>query len=331
MVALVQAFSEMEVDGPDAMALLLRKAEELRSLQEALAAPVAVGAGDNADLGLVLDAFKAGDYDRADTELERLASAQAPGRNAALGEAARLYHLRASLATARLRYETASEHFGTSAAIAGVFSKVLALELLGMQAEALIDYALLNGGSSGFEGAISILARRVEMAPPDSEERFSATGFLISALGVYSERAPAPVAKHTIEVALGLARPLIGSLDPIRHRDIWLPLANCFGAVLNNAAKLSGGEKEELALSREAVDVLTRAAEIALADDHPELNNIETNLATAHRLVSNTSSDSGHDLKKAVAHRLRALRDETVCRRINAATRTTVWATTTPH
>jgi hypothetical protein len=80
----------------------------------------------------------------------------------------------------------------------------------------------------------------------------------------------------------------------------------------NNAAKLSQGKKEELAFAREAVDVLTRAAEIALTDGHPQLNNIETNLATAHRLVSNTSSDPRHDLKKAVAHRLHALRDDTV-------------------
>jgi tetratricopeptide (TPR) repeat protein len=312
VVALLQAFSEMDVDGPDAMALLLRKAEELRSLQEALAARVTPDTGANADLSLVLEAFKVGDYDRADTELERIVSAQAPDHNAALAETTRIYHLRASLATARLRYETASEHFGTAAAIAGVFSKLLAFDLLGMQAQALIDDAVLNGGSTGFERAISILARRVEMAPPDSEQRFSATGFLISALGVYSERAPTPVAKHTIEVALGLARSVIRTLDPIRHGDIWLPLANCFGAVLNNAAKLSGGEEGELALAREAVDVLTRAAEIALADDHHELSNIETNLATAHRLVSNKSSDPRHDLKKAVTHRLSALRNEAV-------------------
>jgi hypothetical protein len=295
------------------MALLLRKAEELRSLQEALAAPVAAGAGDNADLDLVLDAFKAGDYDRADTELERLASAPAPGSNGitiranaascTTGGTPALWRPRSS--------ESPPAHRKRGSAIAGVFRKVFAFELPGMQAQALIDHALLNGVHQALRAPFRLGATGGR-APPDSEQRFS-TGFLISSLGVYSERAPAPVAKHTIEVALGLARPLIGSLDPIRHRDVWLPLANCFGAVLNNAAKLSGGEKEELALSREAVDVLTRAAEIALADDHPELNNIETNLATAYRLVSNTSSDpvaQGGGSPRFVP------RDEAVCRRI---------------
>lgn len=307
VAALLHAFAEVDANGPDAMALLLRKAEELRSLQADLANRMANDPCGDARFGPVLTAFNAGDFDGADAALDLLAETGAAGRDAVLNETARLYAMRGSLAAARLRYEKAAEHFGAAAAIARVFDKVVAFELLGMQAEALMDHALLNGGLSGYGLAVAIHKGRLESAPPNSKQRYIATGDLVGALGLASERAAAPESAEMIMLALDIARMTLRDLDPDRHEDLWLPLANNLGGALNNAARLAETGEQSSGLAREAVTLLTRAAQIARPSDHRLRANIETNLATAHRLLSNAAPDPRPDLKNAIAHRLQAL------------------------
>ncbi|RWC47182.1 dsDNA nuclease domain-containing protein [Mesorhizobium sp.] len=310
VVALLRAFSEMEVDASSAMDLLLQKAAELRRLQDEVAQRMAEGTQGDVQFAPVLEAFKAGDFDKADDALKNLASSGAATRDKALVETARLYVLRADLAYARLRYQEAAEHLGTAAAIASTFDKMYEFDLLGLQAQVYVDQALLLGGLPPFLFAFAISARRIKMATENSEQRFAATVQMISYLGVASERAPTPQAQDLATRALELGKPLLESLDPNRHAEVWIPLANTLGAVLNNAARLASQEEGTSTIAKEAVDILSLAARVARACDHTELSNIESNLATACRRMAHFSSNPRRELKRSVAHRLRALRFE---------------------
>lgn len=306
--ALLQAFSDADYTGTDAMELLLAKAGQLRSLQDGIARQVADGPAGSG-LEPVLEAMRAGDYDRADEELEGFAAAEATSRNSALFETVRLYALRASLAAARLRMREAAMHFGTAATIAAVFDKARAFDLAGAQQQALLEHAVMRGGSEAFDEAISIGNRRIETAPPGSAERFEATWQIVSVLGIFSERAPATEARRLIEVAVRLGRAALADLDPERHEDLWLPTASNLGAALNNAARLAETEESAAALTHEALDVLEHAASI-VTPDHPEASNVEANLATALRRSAAVSEAPRPALERAIASRLRALRDE---------------------
>ncbi len=306
--ALLRAFSDADHTGADAMPLLLAKAGELRSLQEGIARQVA---DDPARAGLepVLEAMRAGDYDRADEELEGFAATEATGRDSALLETVRLYALRASLAAARLRLREAAAHFGTAATIAAVFDKARAFDLSGAQQHALLEHATLRGGTDAFREAVSIGTRRIEMAPPDSAERFEATWQIVSVLGIFSERAPASEARGLIEAAVGLGRAALADIDPERHENLWLPTASNLGAALNNAARLADTEEDAAKLTREALDILERAAAM-VPQDHPEASNLEANLATALRRAAAVSEDPRPAIERAIDRRLRALREE---------------------
>ena len=52
---------------------------------------------------------------------------------------------------------------------------------------------------------------------------------------------------------------------------------------------------------------MTRAVKVARRGHHPELSNIESNLATAYRRKSEFSYNRKQELKKSITHRLRAL------------------------
>ncbi|MEQ1899554.1 MAG: dsDNA nuclease domain-containing protein [Devosia sp.] len=310
VVALLRAFSEVEVDPSNAMDLLVRKATELRTLQDDVAQRVAAETQGDTSFAPVLEAFKAGDFDMADTALENLASSGARTRNKTLIETVQLYILRSDLAYARLRYEEAAEHLGTAATIAGTFDKTYAFDLLGLQAQVHVDQAVLLGGLPPFLVAFEICARRIGMAPENSEQRVAATVLMISYFGVASERAPTPQARDLASRALEIGRPLLESLDPAQHAEAWIPLANTLGAVLNNAARFDNQEEGTSATAREAVDILSLAARAARKSDHPELSNIESNLATAYRYVARSSSNPRRELKRSITHRLRAIQFE---------------------
>ena len=315
VTALLDAFSEFDATIEDPMPLLLRKADELRAFQANLADQMAGDRDDDKRFEPVLDAMKRGDFDAADEALETLAETGTVDREAILAQTTQMFALRGSLALARLRYESAAEHFATSAAIARAFNKPLAFSLLAEQAEALTEQSRLNGGMSGFSQALAILHERVETAPNKSFAWFMAITDLIATIGLACERAAAPQANEMIRYALDLSREALSMLDEVKHTDLWLSLATNLGAILNHAVRYTYDKEDAQKLNQEAIALLSRAVQIARSNGGSELANLETNLATAYRRSSVAAADPRAALESAIFHRLEVLNGDKVLSR----------------
>ncbi|MBY3101161.1 DUF4297 domain-containing protein [Rhizobium laguerreae] len=310
VAALLDAFSEFDVTIDDPMPLLLRKADELRTLQANLADRMADDPDDDKRFEPVLDAMKNGDFDAADEALETLAETGAVGREAILAQTTQLFVMRGSLAAARFRYETAAEHFATSAAIARAFDKQWSFSLLAAQADALSEQSRLNGGMTGFRQALTILSQRVQSVPPKSFAWFISITDLTATFGLACERAAAPEANEMIRYALNLSREALLMLDEEKHKDLWLSLATNLGGILNHAVRYAYEKEIAESLNREAIALLSRAAQIAKSAGSAELANIEINLATAYRRSSAAAADPRVALESAISHRLEVLNSE---------------------
>ncbi len=305
--ALLAAFSEEDVPANEALPLLLAKAEELTKLKAVLETQAA-NAPSRSGLRQVLEALDAGDYGQADRLLNGFIAEGAADRALVLNDAVDLYAARGQLADAQLHFGLAAQHFGIAAGVAMAFDPGLAFDLIGNQAQALIDYGRTRPGVDGLRLAIATCHRRRAMAPEGSRARTAAAGQLLSALGLHSERAGSEEAQQAIDEALEIGRKLLKDIDQQDDQALWLKIANSLGAVLNNAARAAPLDAFPL-LIEESISVLSEAAKLARANGHVEQGNLETNLATALRLRANGSEDPRPALELAISHRLRAIEE----------------------